>query len=92
MNMTICSAMGLTFTYIDAANPEIWASLKREFGESYNEQYLRETIAHCKKHAYLDKEDRIMFETKMVKICLQTMLTMNLHNNNIEQKSLLQKL
>jgi hypothetical protein len=33
MNMTTCSAMGLTFTYIDAANPEIWASLKREFGE-----------------------------------------------------------
>jgi hypothetical protein len=36
----------------------------------------------AKKHAYLDKEDRIMLDTKMVKVCLQTMLTMNLNNNN----------
>ena len=36
----------------------------------------------AKKHAYLDKEDRIMLETKMAKICLQTMLTMNLNNDN----------
>jgi len=48
--MTACSAMGLISTYIDAANPEIWQSLKREFGERYDEQYLKETMAHCKKH------------------------------------------
>jgi hypothetical protein len=36
--------------YVDAANPEIWQALKKEFGERYNEEYIRETIAHCKKY------------------------------------------
>jgi hypothetical protein len=35
--------------YVDAANPEVWESLKREFDERYNNQYIRDTIAECKK-------------------------------------------
>ena len=46
-------------------------------------------MAHCKKHAYLDKEVRIMLETKIVRYACKVMLAINLHNN-IEQKSLLQ--
>jgi hypothetical protein len=30
----------------DAPNPEIWETFKREFGERYDEQYLRETMAY----------------------------------------------
>ena|SRR5215475_10343370 len=28
--------------YLDAANPEVWESLKREFGERYDEAYIRD--------------------------------------------------
>ena len=35
--------------YVDAANPEVWESLKREFDERYDNQYIRDTIAECKK-------------------------------------------
>jgi hypothetical protein len=35
--------------YVDAANPEVWESLKREFEERYDNQYIRDTIAECKK-------------------------------------------
>jgi hypothetical protein len=35
--------------YVDAANPEIWGTLKREFGERYDKQYIKEQIAYCKK-------------------------------------------
>jgi hypothetical protein len=31
--------------YVDAANPEVWQALKREFGENYNDQYVRDQIA-----------------------------------------------
>jgi hypothetical protein len=45
--------------YVDAANPEIWESLKREFGERYDEQHIKETTAYCKKYN-LDIEDRMV--------------------------------
>jgi hypothetical protein len=35
--------------YVDAANPEVWESLKREFEERYDIQYIKDTIAECKK-------------------------------------------
>jgi hypothetical protein len=38
--------------YVDAANPEVWETLKREFGERYEEQYLKEQMAYCKKYDY----------------------------------------
>jgi hypothetical protein len=34
--------------YVDAANPEIWQSLKREFNEPYSEQYMSDKIAWVK--------------------------------------------
>jgi hypothetical protein len=44
--------------YVDAANPEIWQALKREFGENYNDQWVRDQIAECRKYN-LHVEDRI---------------------------------
>jgi hypothetical protein len=38
--------------YVDAANPEVWESLKREFNESCNQQYIKEQIAECKNTTY----------------------------------------
>jgi hypothetical protein len=35
--------------YVDAANPAVWESLKREFGERYDNQYIKDTVAECKK-------------------------------------------
>jgi hypothetical protein len=35
--------------YVDAANPEVWASLKREFDERYDIQYIKDTMAECRK-------------------------------------------
>jgi hypothetical protein len=35
--------------YVDAANPEVWASLKREFEERYDIQYIKDTMAECRK-------------------------------------------
>ena len=35
--------------YVDAANPVVWQSLKKEFEERYDQQYIRDTIAECKK-------------------------------------------
>jgi hypothetical protein len=35
--------------YVDAANPEVWESLKREFNEPYNQKYISDQIAECKK-------------------------------------------
>jgi hypothetical protein len=35
--------------YVDAANPEVWESLKREFDERYDNQYISDTIAECRK-------------------------------------------
>ena len=36
--------------YVDAANPEVWESLKREFDEPFNQQYIRDQFAYCKKY------------------------------------------
>jgi hypothetical protein len=37
--------------YVDAANPEIWSSLKRTLNESpYSEQYVFEKLSYCKKN------------------------------------------
>jgi hypothetical protein len=35
--------------YVDAANPEVWESLKREFNEPFNQKYISDQIAECKK-------------------------------------------
>ena len=32
------------------ANPEVWQALKREFAENYNDQYVRDQIAECRKY------------------------------------------
>jgi hypothetical protein len=45
--------------YVDAANPEVWESLKREFGEPFNQQYISDKIAECKKYN-LHIEDRMI--------------------------------
>jgi hypothetical protein len=45
--------------YVDAANPEIWESLKREFNEPYDNQYVRDQFAYCKKYN-LHIEDRMI--------------------------------
>jgi hypothetical protein len=45
--------------YCDASSPEIIDSLKREFGESTNWQYIRDQIIECKKHN-LNIEDRMI--------------------------------
>ena len=44
--------------YVDAANPEMWQALKREFEENYNDQYVRDQIAECRKYN-LHVEDRM---------------------------------
>jgi hypothetical protein len=36
--------------YVDAANPEVWQALKREFGDNYNDQWVRDQIAECRKY------------------------------------------
>ena len=36
--------------YTDAANPEIWESLKRELDERYDVQYVRDQFTYCKKY------------------------------------------
>jgi hypothetical protein len=45
--------------YTDAANPEIWESLKREFNEPFNQQYMSDQISQCKKYN-LHLEDRMI--------------------------------
>jgi hypothetical protein len=44
--------------YVDAANPEVWQALKREFGENYNDQWVRDQIIECRKYN-LHIEDRM---------------------------------
>ena len=41
---------GITTIYCDAANPEIWASLKKEFNEDSRSQYVTDKIAWCRKN------------------------------------------
>lgn len=36
--------------YVDAANPEIWQSLKKEFDEPYGEKYVSDKLSYYKKH------------------------------------------
>ena len=48
----------VTNLYCDAANPEVWQALKREFGENYNDQWIRDQIAECRKYN-LHVEDRM---------------------------------
>jgi hypothetical protein len=36
--------------YVDAANPEVWQALKREFNENYNEKWVSDQIAECRKY------------------------------------------
>ena len=45
--------------YVDASSPEIIQALKREFGEPFNQQYLSDQIAQCKKYN-LHIEDRML--------------------------------
>jgi hypothetical protein len=45
--------------YVDAANPVVWQSLKKEFEERYDNQYIKDTIAECKK-LNLHIEDRMI--------------------------------
>ena len=45
--------------YCDAANPEVWQALKQEFNERYDEQYIKEQLAFCKKYN-LHIEDRMI--------------------------------
>jgi hypothetical protein len=43
--------MGISACYVDAANPEVWSSLKKEvFDEPYSESYISEKVAYCKKN------------------------------------------
>jgi hypothetical protein len=44
--------------FCDSANPEVWQALKKEFGESYDEQYIRDQVADCRKYN-LHIEDRM---------------------------------
>lgn len=45
-------------TYVDAANPEVWQALKREFDENYDDHYVKDQIAECRKYN-LHVEDRM---------------------------------
>jgi hypothetical protein len=45
--------------YVDAANPEVWQALKREFDENYDDHYVKDQIAECRKYN-LHVEDRIV--------------------------------
>jgi hypothetical protein len=49
----------VTNIYCDAANPEIWQALKKEFGEPYNQQYISEQRIECRKYD-LHLEDRMI--------------------------------
>ena len=41
-------AGGATTFYVDAANPVIWAALKREFGEREDAEYVRTELSRIK--------------------------------------------
>jgi hypothetical protein len=44
---------------VDAANPEVIQAFKREFDERYDNQYVRDQFAYCKKYN-LHIEDRMI--------------------------------
>jgi hypothetical protein len=62
--------------YVDAANPEIWSSLKRMLNEPYSESYVFEKLAYCKKNnfnsANFMKVIPIPFSTKGVRMLQHT--------------------
>ena len=37
----------VTNIFCDAANPEVWQALKREFNEPYSEKYIKDQIANA---------------------------------------------
>ena len=43
---------GISNLFCDAANPEIWQALKKEFGESYNQQYINDQRIECRKYNF----------------------------------------
>ena len=45
--------------YVDAANPEVWQALKKEFGEPYNQQYINDQRVECRKYNF-NLEDRMI--------------------------------
>jgi hypothetical protein len=49
----------VTNIYVDAANPEVWQALKKEFKESYNQQYISDQRIECRK-SNLRLEDRMI--------------------------------
>ena len=49
----------VTNIYVDAANPEVWQALKKEFGEPYNQQYINDQRIECRKYN-LHLEDRMI--------------------------------
>lgn len=40
----------VTNIYVDAANPEVWQALKKEFDEPFSNEYIRERFAYAKKY------------------------------------------
>ena len=46
----INNQMHISAIYCDAANPEIWKELKKQFNEQYSESYVFERLAQCKKN------------------------------------------
>jgi hypothetical protein len=44
--------------YVDAANPEVWQALEREFDENYDDRWVKDRIAECRKYN-LHVEDRM---------------------------------
>ena len=49
----------MTNIYVDAANPVVWQSLKREFDEPFDQQYIKEKFAYAKKYN-LHVEDNML--------------------------------
>jgi hypothetical protein len=45
--------------HVNAANPEVSESLKREFNDSFNQQHIRLQIIECRKYN-LNIEDRMI--------------------------------
>jgi hypothetical protein len=49
----------VTNIYVGAANPEVWQTLKKEFGEPYNQQYISDQRIECRKYNF-HLEDRMI--------------------------------
>jgi hypothetical protein len=45
----------VTNIYVDAANPEIWQALKKEFSEPFDERTVREKKAYALKYNLQDQ-------------------------------------